>query len=412
MAAPTVEHHPDPGDGGGPARRPRGRPRLVQGELAAREDGGPRAARLRAGAEQHLLQRRRRRDPRHPRRAVGQVRLRRHRPGLRRLGRPARGRLVRRGVHRRDHPLGRRLRPPRGRQRLPDPRGRDQLHLPGQRPLAPGYDVPRARRRRPDRRDPVADPARRRRALGEGPPPEPAAGRRDADGAAPHDRARRQRPARPGPRRGPAAGRGRRPRPPRPHRHRRRSRAWPWADYDTIINAAAWTAVDAAEDERAGAWAANATGARRCSPTSPASTGSPWCTTPPTTSSTAPASCTREDEPVAPLGRLRPVQGGRRARGRRRAPPLRAAHLVGDRRRRQLRAHDGLARRPGHLAERGRRPARPADLRRRAGPGHRAPAGHRRGVRHLPRQQRRPGHDVGRRSPGRCSGSRAATPRT
>ena len=36
-------------------------------------------------------------------------------------------------------------------------------------------------------------------------------------------------------------------------------RAWPWADYDTIINAAAWTAVDAAEDERAGAWAANAT---------------------------------------------------------------------------------------------------------------------------------------------------------
>ena len=37
-------------------------------------------------------------------------------------------------------------------------------------------------------------------------------------------------------------------------------RAWPWADYDTVINAAAWTAVDAAEDERAGAWAANATG--------------------------------------------------------------------------------------------------------------------------------------------------------
>ena len=37
-------------------------------------------------------------------------------------------------------------------------------------------------------------------------------------------------------------------------------RAWPWADYDTIINAAAWTAVDAAEEERARAWAANATG--------------------------------------------------------------------------------------------------------------------------------------------------------
>ena len=35
--------------------------------------------------------------------------------------------------------------------------------------------------------------------------------------------------------------------------------AWPWADYDTVVNAAAWTTVDAAEDERAGAWAANAT---------------------------------------------------------------------------------------------------------------------------------------------------------
>ncbi len=37
-------------------------------------------------------------------------------------------------------------------------------------------------------------------------------------------------------------------------------RAWPWTDYDTVVNAAAWTAVDAAEEERAGAWAANATG--------------------------------------------------------------------------------------------------------------------------------------------------------
>ena len=53
-------------------------------------------------------------------------------------------------------------------------------------------------------------------------------------------------------------------------------RAWPWADYDTIINAAAWTAVDAAEDERAGAWAANATGpggAGRHRPRAPAHPG-------------------------------------------------------------------------------------------------------------------------------------------
>ena len=52
----------------------RGRPRLVQGELAAREDGRPRAARLRPGPEQHLLQLPPGRDPGHPRRAVGQVR--------------------------------------------------------------------------------------------------------------------------------------------------------------------------------------------------------------------------------------------------------------------------------------------------------------------------------------------------
>ncbi|WP_067437612.1 sugar nucleotide-binding protein [Nocardioides jensenii] len=37
-------------------------------------------------------------------------------------------------------------------------------------------------------------------------------------------------------------------------------RAWPWHEYDTVLNAAAHTAVDAAETERADAWAANATG--------------------------------------------------------------------------------------------------------------------------------------------------------
>jgi dTDP-4-dehydrorhamnose 3,5-epimerase len=36
--------------------------------------------------------------------------------------------------------------------------------------------------------------------------------------------------------------------------------AWPWWDHDVVVNAAAWTAVDAAEDERRAAWAANATG--------------------------------------------------------------------------------------------------------------------------------------------------------
>ena len=76
--------------GVGPARARR-HPRLVQGELAAREDDGARPARLRSGAEQHLVQRRRRHDARHPRRALGQVGLGRDRTDLRRLGRPARG---------------------------------------------------------------------------------------------------------------------------------------------------------------------------------------------------------------------------------------------------------------------------------------------------------------------------------
>ena len=256
-----------------------------------------------------------------------------------------------------------------------------QLHLPGQRPLAPGYDVPRARRRRPDRRHRLADPARRGRALGEGPAPEPAAGRRDADGAAPHHRARRQRPARPGPGRGPARGHEVVGRDRLDLTDTEALRAWPWTDYDTVINAAAWTAVDAAEDERRG----GAGPPTRPAPAVLAGIAREHRLTLVHYSTDYVFDGTRElhreDEPVAPLGRLRPVEGGRRAGGRRRAAPLRAPHLVGDRRRRQLRAHDGLARRPGHLAQRGRRPARSADVRRRARPGHRAPAGDRRGVR-------------------------------
>ena len=60
---------------------PRRQPRLVQGKLAAGEDGGPRAARLPPRAEQHLVQRKGRHHPRDPRRAVGQVHLRGHRAG-------------------------------------------------------------------------------------------------------------------------------------------------------------------------------------------------------------------------------------------------------------------------------------------------------------------------------------------
>ena len=71
--APTRTHRP--GSAGDRPGRPRRQPRLVQGELAARQDGRARTARLRPGAEQRLVQRRGRGDPRHPRRAVGQARL-------------------------------------------------------------------------------------------------------------------------------------------------------------------------------------------------------------------------------------------------------------------------------------------------------------------------------------------------
>ena len=307
--------------------------------------------------------------PRHPRRAVGQVRLRRHRPGLRRLGGPARGRLVRRGLHHRDRPPGRGLRPPRGRQRLPDPRGRDQLLLPGQRPLAPRYDLPRARPGRPHRGDRVADPARRRGGLGEGPPPEPPAGRRRRRWrrAARWSSAATGSSAEPWPPRSPTP-RSSAVDAPRPHRRRGRRVRGRGATTTLVLNAAAYTAVDAAEDQRRPTrWAANAAG-----PAVLAGLAREHGLTLVHYSTDYVFDGTRggarRGRAALPAGRLRPVQGRRRPRRRRRATALPAAHLVGDRRRRQLRAHHGVAGRPGRLTQRRRRPGRPADLRRRAGP--------------------------------------------
>ena len=62
-------------------RRPRRLARLVQGELAARQDDRPGHPGPQGRPEQHLLQRQPRRHPRHPRGALGQVRLRRARLG-------------------------------------------------------------------------------------------------------------------------------------------------------------------------------------------------------------------------------------------------------------------------------------------------------------------------------------------
>ncbi len=218
-AEPRDDAHP------GPRRRTprpsRGRPRVLQGELAAGEDAGHRAARLRPGPEQRLLQRRPRRHARHPHRAVGQVHLAGDRPDLRRLGRHARGRDLRHDLHPRDGHLGGGLRAPRGRQQLPGARGLDRLHLPRQRPLAPGRDLPRARAGRPDGGDRLADPAVRGDHQREG----PAAARarpEHGDGAQEDAHRRGARPARPRPaRRPPGCG------PRRPVRRRGRHGARP-----------------------------------------------------------------------------------------------------------------------------------------------------------------------------------------
>ena len=100
MAELAVTPDSDPWPAGHLPGRPRRQPRLVQGELAAREDGRSRPARLRPGAEQHLVQHLARRDPRHPRRAVGQAGLAGDRTDLRRLGRPARRCRLRPLLHR------------------------------------------------------------------------------------------------------------------------------------------------------------------------------------------------------------------------------------------------------------------------------------------------------------------------
>ena len=191
---------------------------MVQGELAAREDDRPRDAGSGAGAEQHLLQRGGRRHPRHPRRAVGQVRLGGHRARLRGLGGPARGAELRGGLHLRDRPVGGRARAAGRGQRLPDPGAGHRLHLPGQRPLVArgGLHLPQPRRR--DRRRALAHPPGAGDPVRQGPGPSAPGGRhplRDGGGArSPRAGHRRSRPA--GPRAHGPASRG------RLRRHRRR----------------------------------------------------------------------------------------------------------------------------------------------------------------------------------------------
>ena len=119
--------------------RARRQPRLVQGELAAGEDDRPRPARLRAGAEQRLVQRRRRRRPAAstPSRGTSSSRSRRAGSSVRgstcvrarRFGAVFTAELG---------PATSGLRAARRGQRLPDARARHRVHLPRQRPLAAG----------------------------------------------------------------------------------------------------------------------------------------------------------------------------------------------------------------------------------------------------------------------------------
>ena len=151
--------------------------------------------------------------------------------------------------------------------------------------------------------------------------------------------------------------------------------AWPWHDYAASQRRRLDRRRRRRERGRAAAWAANAAGpallariAREHRLTLV------HYSTDYVFDGTAASSPATPRTSRCPPRRLRPVEGGRRAGGRHGTTPLPAAHLVAGRRRRKLRPDDGFARRPGRLAQRRRRPARPAHLRRRAGPGHRAPA--------------------------------------
>ena len=140
--------------------------------------------------------------------------------------------------------------------------------------------------------------------------------------------------------------------------------AWPWHEYAVVLNAAAYTAVDAAEttEGRVAAWAANATG-----PATLARLAREHGFTLVHYSSdyvfdgTAPLDPGHaEDEPLSPLGvYAQSKAAGDLAVGLAPRHYL-AAHVLGDRRGQELRPHHAGARREGRLAQRGRRPGRPA----------------------------------------------------
>ncbi len=278
--------------------------------------------------------------PRHPCRAVGQVRLGHQRADLRRLGRPAR-----RGLLRADRDGGaggagdRGVRAARGgRERVPDPRAGHRVRLPGQRPLeCRGESVlhlPEPGRR--DRRDRLADPAGAGHPVRGRPahprlaevtpvraPGVPSSSARTDSSAKLCSRCSPTRPCWPGPTSTCST----------PDTH-------DFTGVGTIINAAAYTAVDRAETERAASWASNVTAVRKLVGIARehrarlvhVSSDYVFDGTQPEHT---------EDEPFSPPRVLRGGDQGRRRRtGDDLAAALPGAHLLGGRRWRELRRHD------------------------------------------------------------------------
>ena len=178
--------------------------------------------------------------------------------------------------------------------------------------------------------------------------------------------------------------------------------AWPWNDYGLVLNAAAYTAVDAAEEPegRRAAWAANAGAAATLARLSAEHrfTLVHYSTEYVFDGTVEPHD---EDEPLSPLG----VYAQTKAAGdvavatAPRHYVLRTSWVIGE--------GKNFVRTMQQLAANGVSPSvvddqvRPPDLHRRAGARHQAPAGRRRAVRHLQREQRRRADVVrGRRACG------------